>query len=240
MILEMGGNGPLIVLDDADLDAAAEASLDAAFLCAGQSCTAGERFLVQEQVHDAFLEKLLSAMERRIHLGDPLDPETTMGPLNNEATASKMDEHISDALEHGASLLGGGARSEGFPTSLYYEPTVLDGVTGDMRAAREETFGPIVPITTIQGDEEALRAVNSSPYGLLSAVFTKDLGRGLRFAESVRTGWVNINATTNHWESHLPFGGSAGSLSGVGRVGGRHPMETFTELKTVILDLGSG
>jgi succinate-semialdehyde dehydrogenase/glutarate-semialdehyde dehydrogenase len=233
----MGGNGPLIVLDDADLDAAAEATLDAAFLCAGQSCTAGESFLVHEEVHDEFLEKLLAALKRRIHLGDPFDPETTMGPLNNESTAAKMDEHVSDAVEHGANLLNGGARAEGFPTDLYYEPTVLDGVTGDMQAAREETFGPIVPITTIRSEEEALRTINSSPYGLLSAVFTRDLGRGLRFAESVRTGWVNVNATTNHWESHLPFGGRAGSLSGIGRVGGRHSMETFTELKTVIVAL---
>ncbi len=235
LILEMGGNGPMIVLDDADLDAAAEASLDAAFLCAGQSCTAGESFLVHEKVHDAFVEKLLTALERRIHLGDPFSPETTMGPLNNESTAAKMDEHVADALEHGAKLLNGGARAEGFPTSLYYEPTVLDNVTGDMQVAREETFGPIVPITTIRNEEEALQTINSSPYGLLSAVFTRDLGRGLRFAESVRTGWVNVNATTNHWESHLPFGGRAGSLSGIGRVGGRHSMETFTELKTVIL-----
>ncbi len=236
-ILEMGGNGPLVVLDDADLDAAVEATLDAAFLCAGQSCTAGEHFLVHESVHEEFVEKVLSGMKSRVHLGDPFDPETTMGPLNNESTAAKMDEHVSDALEHGANLLNGGARAEGFPTDLYYEPTVLDGVADNMQAAKEETFGPIVPITTIWDDEEALRAVNSSPYGLLSAVFTRDLGRGLRFAESIRTGWVNVNATTNHWESHLPFGGRAGSLSGIGRVGGRHSMETFTELKTVILAL---
>ncbi|MGB3682950.1 MAG: aldehyde dehydrogenase family protein [Rubrobacteraceae bacterium] len=238
-LLEMGGNGPLVVLDDADLDSAAEASLDAAFLCAGQSCTAGERFLVHEKVHEAFLEKLLSGMKRRVRLGDPFAQETTMGPLNNEATAVKMDEHIADALECGAKLLAGGARAKG-ATDLYYEPTILDGVADGMRVAREETFGPIIPITTIRDEGEAIRAVNSSPYGLLSAVFTRDLGRGLRFAESVRTGWVNINATTNHWESHLPFGGAAGSFSGVGRVGGRHPMETFTELKTVILDLGPG
>ena len=237
MILEMGGNGPLVVLDDADLDAAAEATLDAAFLCAGQSCTAGEHFLVHENVHDDFVEKVLAAIETRVHLGDPFDPSTTMGPLNNESIAVKMDGHVADALQSGAKLLGGGGRAEGFPTNLYYEPTVLDGVTGDMQAAREETFGPIVPVTTIQSEEEALWIANSSPYGLLSAVFTRDLGRGLRFAESVRTGWVNVNATTNHWESHLPFGGGSGSLSGIGRVGGRHPMETFTELKTVILAL---
>lgn len=237
LLLEMGGNGPMVILDDADLRAAAEASLTAAFLGAGQSCTAGERFLVHESVHDRYLEELHAAIEREIRLGDPFDPATTLGPLNNEPTAGKMDRHISDALDRGAELVGGGARADDFPTRLYYQPTVLDRVTNEMQVAREETFGPIVPITTIRDESEALRAVNSSPFGLLCAVWTRDLARGLRFAEAVRTGWVNINASTNHWESHLPFGGRAGSHSGVGRVGGRYPMETFTELKTVIVNL---
>ena len=237
LLLEMGGNGPMVVLDDADLDAAADASLTSAFLCAGQSCTAGERFLVQEGVYDAFLERLRVGMEREIQLGDPFASETTLGPLNNEPTAQKMDRHVSDALERGAELIAGGARAEGFPTRLYYQPTVLGHVTEEMEVAQEETFGPIVPVTAIRDDTEALRAVNSSSYGLLCAVWTRDMARGLRFAESVRTGWVNVNASSNHWESHLPFGGRAGSQSGVGRVGGRHPMETFTELKTVIVSV---
>jgi acyl-CoA reductase-like NAD-dependent aldehyde dehydrogenase len=238
LLLEMGGNGPMVILDDADLDAAAEASLTSAFLGAGQSCTAGERFLVHEGVYDTYLEELGRAIGHGIKLGDPFDPATTLGPLNNEPTAEKMDRHISDALEGGAELVSGGTRAEGFPTDLYYRPTVLGKVTPEMRVSREETFGPIVPATVIREEEEAIRAVNSSPYGLLCAVFTRDLARGLRFAEAVRTGWVNVNASSNHWESHLPFGGRAGSFSGVGRVGGRYAMETFTELKTVILNLG--
>ena len=238
LLLEMGGNGPMVVLDDADLDAAAEASIMAAFLGAGQSCTAGERFLVQESAYEPFLKKLEAAVAREVRLGDPFDPTTTMGPLNNEPTAAKMDRHVADALERGARLVAGGAREGGFPTDLYYAPTVLDGVTAEMRVSDEETFGPIVPLTVIRDEHEALRTINSSPFGLLSAVFTKDLGRGLRFAESARTGWVNINASSNHWESHLPFGGRAGKLSGIGRVGGSYSMESFTELKTVIMDLG--
>ena len=237
LLLEMGGNGPMVILDDADLEAAAEASLSSAFLGAGQSCTAGERFLVHEKVYDAYLDGLGGAIERGIKLGDPFDPITTLGPLNNEPTADKMDRHISDALEGGAELVSGGTRAEGFPTDLYYRPTVLGKVTPEMLVSREETFGPIVPATVISDEEEAIRAVNSSPYGLLSAVFTRDLARGLRFAEAVRAGWVNINASSNHWESHLPFGGRAGSRSGVGRVGGRYAMETFTEIKTVIVSL---
>ncbi len=238
LLLEMGGNGPLVVLDDADLDAAVEATLAAAFLCAGQSCTAGERFLVHEDVHDEYLDKLAAAVSRAIRLGDPFADETTMGPLNNEGTAAKMDSHVGDAVERGAVLVAGGARARGFPTDLYYEATVLDRVDNEMEVAREETFGPVVPITTIRSEDEALALIDSSPYGLLAAVFTRDLGRGLRFAEAARAGWVNVNESTNYWESHLPFGGRAGSQSGIGRVGGRFSMETFTELKTVVVNLG--
>jgi acyl-CoA reductase-like NAD-dependent aldehyde dehydrogenase len=237
-LLELGGNGPMIVLDDADVAAAAEASLVASFLCAGQSCTAGERFLVHEKVHDEFVEALSIAIQRDIRLGDPFAPETTMGPLNNEPTAQKMDRHVADAVERGAAVVVGGSRAAGFPTDLYWQATVLDGVTEEMEVAREETFGPIIPITTVASDEEALRIANASPYGLLAAVWTCDLARGLRFAEAVDAGWVNVNESSNYWESHLPFGGRAGKSSGTGRVGGRQAMETFTEPKTVVLTLG--
>jgi succinate-semialdehyde dehydrogenase/glutarate-semialdehyde dehydrogenase len=236
-VLELGGNGPLVVLDDADVAAAAEASVAAAFLCAGQSCTAGERFLVHESVHDEFVSHLADAVAR-IRLGDPFDDATTMGPLNNEPTAAKMDEHVADAVARGARVVAGGARADGFATRLYWPATVLDGVTEEMEVAREETFGPVAPITTIASDEEALQIANASPYGLLTAVWTRDLGRGLRFAEAVDAGWVNVNESTNYWESHLPFGGRAGKLSGTGRVGGRHALDSFTEQKTVVLHVG--
>ena len=175
LLLELGGNGPMIVLEDADVAAAAEASLVASFLCAGQSCTAGERFLVHETVREEFVERLREAIDREIRLGDPLLPETTMGPLNNEPTAEKMDRHVADALDRGAELVAGGARAEGFPTGLYWQATVLDRVTEEMEVAREETFGPVVPITTISSDDEALQIANASPYGLLTAVWTRDL-----------------------------------------------------------------
>ncbi len=237
LVLELGGNGPLVVLEDADVAAAAEASIAASFLCAGQSCTAGELFLVHESVHDEFVESLRAAVDRSVRLGDPLAEETTMGPLNNEATAQKMDEHVADALERGAELVVGGRRAAGFPTDLYWHATVLAEVTEEMDVAREETFGPVVPIVRIASDEEAVQIANASPYGLLTAVWTRDLARGLRFAEAVDAGWVNINESTNYWESHLPFGGRAGSSSGVGRVGGSSVLEAFTEPKTVVLTL---
>jgi acyl-CoA reductase-like NAD-dependent aldehyde dehydrogenase len=115
---------------------------------------------------------------------------------------------------------------------------VLDDVTEEMEVATEETFGPVIPISTISGDDEALQIVNASQYGLLTAVWTRDLGRGLRFAEAAHAGWVNVNESTNYWESHLPFGGRSGKKSGVGRVGGAYSMrDTFTEPKTVVLSL---
>ena len=160
-----------------------------------------------------------------------------MGPVNNEPTAAKTERHVTEALERGASVVTGGKRAPQHGSDLFFEPTVLDGVTDDMEIAREETFGPVVPVSSIRSEEEAIELVNGSPYGLLSAIFTRDLRRGLRFAEAVRTGWVNVNEGTNYWESHLPFGGRAGSQSGVGRVGGRFSMERLTELKTIVIDL---
>jgi acyl-CoA reductase-like NAD-dependent aldehyde dehydrogenase len=234
-LLEMGGNGPLVVMDDADVTAAVEATLVACFLCAGQSCTAGERILVQRGIHDDYVAALAAAVSQRVRLGDPFDEATTMGPLNNEPVAAKMDEHVADALERGAQLLCGGERDGRYPTGLYWQPTVIDGVPSDARVATEETFGPVAPVVAIDSLEQAIALTNASPYGLLAAIFTADLTQGLRFADSVHSGWVNINESTNYWEAHLPFGGRAGTGSGIGRVGGNHVMQTFTELQTVVI-----
>jgi succinate-semialdehyde dehydrogenase/glutarate-semialdehyde dehydrogenase len=232
-ILELGGNGPMVVLEDADLEAAADATLEAAYLCAGQSCTAGERFLVHSSVRAEFVDRVLAATASKVRLGDPFETSTTMGPLNNEANAVKFDAHLADARERGAVVRCGGSRAAGFPTPLFAEPTVIEGVSLEMTIAREETFGPVVPVIEISSLTEALEITNRSPFGLTAAVFTDDLERGLAFAEQARAGWVNINASTNLWESHLPFGGRSGSLSGRGRVGGRFVLEAFTEPKTV-------
>jgi succinate-semialdehyde dehydrogenase/glutarate-semialdehyde dehydrogenase len=233
-ILELGGNGPVVVLDDADLDLAAEATVAACFLCSGQSCTAGERLLVHEDVREEFVAKLIERM-RTVVLGDPFADGTTMGPLNNEGVAEKMDEHVADAVERGATVVHGGERASGFPTNLYWQPTVLDGVPADALVATEETFGPVAPIVEIDSLERAIELANASPYGLLSAIFTRDLAKGLRYADAVKTGWVNINESSNYWETHLPFGGRSGTASGIGRVGGSSPLEAFSELQTVVI-----
>jgi acyl-CoA reductase-like NAD-dependent aldehyde dehydrogenase len=235
LLLEMGGNGPLVVLDGADVSAAAAAAVSACFLCAGQSCTAGERLLVQEPVRDEFVERLAGVVAAEVRLGDPFAAETTMGPLNNDAVAGKMDQHVGDAVARGARVVAGGERSLDFPTDLYWTATILDGVDEDSQAAREETFGPIAPVVPITSLEHAIALTNASPYGLLAAVFTGDVMDGLRFADQVRTGLVNINETTNYWENHLPFGGRAGSDSGIGRIGGRHALEQLTELQTIVI-----
>ena len=235
-LLEMGGNGPFVVMQDADLEAAAEAARMGAFLGAGQSCSAAERLLVHEAVREDFVALLAGEVDREVHLGDPLDAATTMGPVNNEPGALKMDEHVADAVDRGATVVTGGGRASGFPTGLYWQPTVLDRVPRDSIAVTQETFGPIAPIVGIGSLEEAIEQTNAQTFGLMSAIFTRDLAAGLRFADSVHMGLVNINETTNYWEPHLPWGGSARSESGIGRVGGRYPMDTLTELQTVLIN----
>jgi succinate-semialdehyde dehydrogenase/glutarate-semialdehyde dehydrogenase len=191
--------------------------------------------LVHRDVREEFVAKLARLVTERVVLGDPFDERTTMGPLNNAGVAAKMDEHVADALERGAELISGGVRADGYPTNLYWQATVLDGVPDHALVAQEETFGPVAPVVSIDSLEQAIELTNASPYGLLCAIFTRDLANGLRFAESVRTGWVNINESSNYWESHLPFGGRSGSASGIGRVGGAAPMEAFTEFQTVVV-----
>src|SRR4029453_3152166 len=149
-LLEMGGNGPLVVLDDADLGAAAEAARVGSFLGAGQSCSAAERILVHEAVREEFVSLLAGGVEGEVRLGDPLDDATTMGPVNNDPTAAKMDAHVADAVERGATVVTGGSRAGGFPTELYWQPTVLDGVPRESIAVTEETFRPIPPIVGLR------------------------------------------------------------------------------------------
>src|SRR5215218_1571159 len=214
-LLEMGGNGP--------------------FVGAGQSCSAAERLLVHEAVREEFVARLAERVERDVRLGNPLEEATMLGPLNNEPGAAKMDEHVGDAVERGAEVVAGGARAAGFPTRLYWPATVLDRVPPDSIAVTQETFGPIAPIVPIGSLEEAIEQTNSQSFGLMAAIFTGDVGAGLRYADSVHMGLVNINETTNYWEAHLPWGGRGRSESGIGRVGGRYPMETLSELQTVLI-----
>lgn len=236
LLLELGGNGPVVILDDANLEAAARCVSAGSFLNAGQVCSASERILVAQAVHAPFREAMVAAA-RAVRLGNPLDETTTMGPMNNRATAEKMDRHLQDARTKGAQVVAGGNRASGFPTDLFYEPTILDNVQEDMLVFQEETFGPIVPLTEVRDDVEALELANRTNMGLVASVFTTNLRRAFFFAEGLQAGTVVVNDASTYWELHLPFGGRAGKRSGYGRLGGKHTLMEMTDLKTIAIDL---
>jgi succinate-semialdehyde dehydrogenase/glutarate-semialdehyde dehydrogenase len=235
-LIEASGNGPQIVLDDALLPAAAEAAVYGAAFASGQCCVATERLLVHEAVHDELVELLL-AEAKKVRLGHPLDETTTMGPLNNAAVASKMDSHVADAHARGVDVLLGGARAPGYPTDLYYELTVADRVPSDALMFREESFGPVLPVTTFTDDDEALRLANDSDLGLQAAVFTSSLKRAFRFVHGLRAGSIVVNDTTDFWEPHPPFGGASGTRTGWGRIGGKYTLLDMTDLRTAVIDV---
>ena len=236
-LIEASGNGPVIVCEDADLARAAEGAVFGGFFCAGQVCCATERVLVHERVHDAFLDAVVNAASEWT-LGDPFEPATKVGPMNNEPTARKMDSHLEDAVSKGATVVLGGARESGRPTNLYYQPTVLTDVGVDTLINREETFGPIVPLIRVSSDEEALAVANTSHLGLQAAVYTSNLSRAFRYLDNLRVGNVVVNDSTDYWEAHEPFGGASGTKTGWGRIGGRYTMLDMTDLKTIVLDVG--
>ena len=236
LLLELGGNGPVIVCEDAYLPAAIKRAAYGCYANAGQICDSTERILVHEKVHDEFVAGIIEETEA-VRLGHPLHEETTMGPLNNEPTAAKVDRHLEDALAKGAKILFGGKRASGFPTDLYYEPTVIDGVTRDMLLNQEETFGPVAPILTFSHDEEALEIANDNAWGLVGGVFASNIRRAIYFAERMECGIVNVNEGCTYWQPHTPFGGYSGKGSGQGRLGGKYTLLEMTQIKAIVIDI---
>jgi|FLYN01.1.fsa_nt_gi succinate-semialdehyde dehydrogenase/glutarate-semialdehyde dehydrogenase len=235
LLLELGGNGPTIILDDADLDMAIQRTAFGCFANAGQICDSTERILVHERVHDRVVDGLLKAAQT-VRLGPSLDPATTMGPLNNAHTADKVDRHLQDARDKGAEILYGGGRADGFPTRLYYQPTVIDRVTPDMLLNREETFGPVAPVLTFSDIDEAIALANDNELGLVAGVFTGSMSKAIYFGEQLEAGIVNINEVCTYWQPHTPFGGYSGKRSGVGRLGGKYTIMEMSQIKTLVLD----
>ncbi|MEV5568879.1 aldehyde dehydrogenase family protein [Spirillospora sp. NPDC052269] len=235
-VMECSGNGPVVVLADADLAAAARAAVDGAYLCAGQVCCATERVIVHADVHDAFVAEVLRAAESVV-LGDPFDASVNLGPLNNEGVAAKMDRHMADARERGAKILLGGGRRSGMPTDLYYEFTVVDEVPEDSLLSREESFGPVVPIITGRDDDDLLRIANDDALGLQGAVFTKDMTKAFRFMEEMAVGQVIVNDSNSWWDVNMPFGGAGGRGTGWGRIGGKWTLLDMTDTRTGVISL---
>ena len=232
LLLELGGNGPVLVFEDANLDRAAKAAANGAFSNAGQICAATGRVLAHRSVVQPLAERIARHAKEYI-LGDPLHQGVTMGPLNNPKVAAKVRQHVDEAVAAGAKLVAGGRARPDLGSDLFFEPTVLTDVTAEMRINREETFGPVVPILSFDDDDEAMRLALDSEYGLSVGVFTENIGRALKFAEAIPAGIVNINESSTYWEIHLPFGGGTGTKSGVGRLGGRFTLEAMTEVKMI-------
>ncbi|HYG45996.1 MAG TPA: NAD-dependent succinate-semialdehyde dehydrogenase [Bordetella sp.] len=227
--LELGGNAPLIVFDDADLDRAADGALASKFRNMGQTCTCANRILVQRPVYDAFAAKLIERV-RTLQVGPGLQPGVTQGPLINSKAIDKVGQHVADALEKGARAVIGGARHE--HGGLFFQPTVLLDVTPQMRICHEETFGPVAPLLAFDTEEEALALANDSSYGLAGYFYTRDLARALRMAERLELGAVGINEAVISSEA-VPIGGV--KQSGIGREGAHHGIDEFLETKQITI-----
>ncbi|MCT7667257.1 NADP-dependent succinate-semialdehyde dehydrogenase [Shinella kummerowiae] len=227
--LELGGNAPFIVFDDADLDAAVEGALIAKFRNNGQTCVCANRLYVQDAVYDAFSEKLAAAVGK-LKTGNGFDEGVILGPLIDTAALEKVEEHVSDAVKKGGRVVQGGKRHALGGT--FYEATVIADVTPDMAVAREETFGPVAPLFRFKDEDDVIAQANDTEFGLASYFYAKELSRVFRVAEALEYGMVGVN-TGLISTAEAPFGGV--KLSGLGREGSRYGIEEFTEIKYVCL-----
>jgi len=234
-LFELGGNGPIILLPDADPEKIAPSVAAACFFAAGQVCSCAERIFVAENLHSTFCDAIVAEVDNWKY-GDPWDENTTMGPLNNLGVVDKVSRHIEDAVAKGAKVLAGGKRPN--QPGFFWEPTVLADFSDDSLVNREETFGPIAPIKSFRREEEVWKSINACNLGLVSSVFTQDVEKAWQWAEELNTGITIVNDWTHFWEHHLPFGGMSRNESGVGRIGGRHTLEFMSDLKTIVFNLG--
>ncbi len=229
--LELGGNAPFIVFDDADLDAAVEGAIVSKYRNNGQTCVCANRLYVQAGVYDAFAEKL-AAKVATIKVGDGFEAGVNAGPLISDKALAKVEDHISDALAKGASVALGGKRDA--RGGLFFEPTVLTGVTPDMKVAREETFGPVAPLFRFETEEEVIAMANNTEFGLASYFYAKDLSKVFRVAEALEYGMVGVNTGLISTEV-APFGGI--KQSGQGREGSKYGIEDYLEVKYLCLSV---
>ncbi|MBT4078716.1 MAG: NAD-dependent succinate-semialdehyde dehydrogenase, partial [Gammaproteobacteria bacterium] len=230
--LELGGNAPFIVFDDADIDAAVEGAMASKYRNSGQTCVCANRLIVQESVYDEFAQKLATAVED-LNVGESTEQNVTQGPLINEAAVQKVEHHIDDAVSKGASIATGGNRHQKGGT--FFEPTVLINVDNSMLVATEETFGPVAPIFKFNTEQQALDLANDTEFGLAAYFYARDIGRIWRIAEGLDTGIVGINEGIISTEV-APFGGV--KESGLGREGSKYGIEEFLEMKYLCMGMG--
>ncbi|WP_018906172.1 NAD-dependent succinate-semialdehyde dehydrogenase [Variovorax paradoxus] len=225
--LELGGNAPFLVFDDADVDSAVEGAMASKYRNAGQTCVCANRLYVQEGIYDVFVEKF-AAKVKALKVGNGFEDGVVQGPLIEDAAIDKVQRHVADAVAKGGKVLAGGHRMQG----QFFEPTVIAEATADMLCAREETFGPFAPVFRFKTEQEGIDAANNTEFGLASYFYTRDVGRIFRVAEALEYGMVGINAGVIATE-HVPFGGV--KQSGLGREGSHHGMDDYVEIKYLCL-----
>jgi succinate-semialdehyde dehydrogenase/glutarate-semialdehyde dehydrogenase len=227
MSLELGGNAPFIVFEDADIDSAVEGAFASKYRNAGQTCVCSNRLYVQAGVYDEFVAKF-TAKVKTAKVGNGFDADVNQGPMIEEAALQKVERHVQDALAKGARLMAGGKRM----TGQFFEPTVVADASADMLCAREETFGPFAPIFKFSTEQEAIDAANATEFGLASYFYSRDIGRIWRVSEALEYGMVGVNVGILATE-HVPFGGV--KQSGLGREGSHHGMDDYVEIKYVCM-----
>ncbi|MBA4114708.1 MAG: succinate-semialdehyde dehydrogenase (NADP(+)) [Verminephrobacter sp.] len=227
MSLELGGNAPFIVFDDADIDSAVEGAFASKYRNAGQTCVCTNRFYVQDGVYDQFVQKF-AAKVRTAKVGNGFEEGVNQGPLIEEAALEKVQRHVEDAIAKGGQVLAGGQRLKTLGSGQFFEPTVVANATPDMLCAREETFGPFAPVFRFKTEQEAIDAANNTEFGLASYFYSRDVGRIFRVSEALEYGMVGINVGILATE-HVPFGGV--KQSGLGREGSHHGMDDYVEIK---------
>jgi len=235
LTLELGGLGPLIIMDDAKVEPAVEDIAFGCFTTTGHCCVANERIFVHEEIHDKVVKALVDRV-KKMRVGFPLDSETDMGPINNRATLQKVERHVADAVKRGAKIVAGGKRVPGMPTDLYYYPTVVDDVPPDALFNTAETFGPTAPILEFSDLDEAIEMANAPRYGLSMAIHTANLRVAMEAAKRLKAGQICINEPVYSWDYFNPWGGFRNS--GLGRIAGRWSLDAFSELKTVMFNVG--
>jgi len=229
--LELGGNAPFVVFDDADLDQAVAGAMASKYRNSGQTCVCANRFLVQDGIYEAFAEKLAAAVAQ-LNVGEGIHEGVNQGPLINQAAVEKVEQHIADAVSKGARVAVGGKRHTLGGT--FFQPTLLTGVSADMRVAHEETFGPVAPLFRFQQEEEAIRMANDTEYGLAAYFYSQNLGRVWRVSEALEYGMVGVNSGIIS-TAVAPFGGI--KQSGIGREGSRYGIDDYLEIKYICIGI---